>query len=83
VCSTSLVTQGPFRLTRNPIYLGGTLLYPGLALLLDRIGPLLLPPTLLTTLQRAVIEREEGYLLERFGEDYQRYQEEVPRWLPD
>ncbi len=80
--ATVLVTQGPFRLTRNPIYLGGTLLYAGLALLLDRIGPLLLLPGLLITLGRGVIEREERYLVERFGEEYQRYQEDVPRWLP-
>lgn len=81
--SVGLVTEGPFRFTRNPIYLGGTLLYAGLALLIGRIGPLLLLPALLATLNRGVIEREERYLAQRFGEGYRTYQEAVPRWLPE
>lgn len=80
--STRLVTEGPFRFTRNPIYLGGTLSYAGLALLLDRLGPLMLLPGLLATLRRGVIEREERFLQRKFGESYREYQHAVPRWLP-
>ena len=80
--STELVTEGPFRFTRNPIYLGGMLFYGGLALLLDRLGPLLLLPGLLATLKRGVIEREERFLAQKFGDRYREYQAAVPRWLP-
>jgi protein-S-isoprenylcysteine O-methyltransferase Ste14 len=77
-----LVTEGPFRFTRNPIYLGGILVYAGVALLLGRLGPLVGLPGLLTTLRRGVIEREELFLQRKFGEEYREYQLAVPRWLP-
>lgn len=80
--STELVTEGPFRFSRNPIYLGGTLIYAGLALLLDRVGPVLLLPGLLATIGSGVIEREERFLERRFGDRYRDYQRVVPRWLP-
>lgn len=79
--TTALVVEGPYRFTRNPIYLSMTLIYSGLALLTKALWPLLLLPLPLQLLKRGVIEREEHYLEHKFGERYQRYKESVPRWI--
>jgi len=67
--------------TRNPIYIGFTLLYFGIAILATSIWMLLLLVPLLIVLQRGVVEREEAYLETKFGEAYEKYQARVPRWL--
>jgi protein-S-isoprenylcysteine O-methyltransferase Ste14 len=77
----SLVTTGPFRFTRNPIYLGDTLFYTGLSLALGRRGPLVLLPAALALVERGVIRREERYLERRFGAPYRAYRARVRRWL--
>jgi protein-S-isoprenylcysteine O-methyltransferase Ste14 len=77
----ALVTTGPFRFTRNPIYLGDTLVYSGLALALGRRGPLVLLPGVLALIDRGVIRREERYLERRFGAPYRDYRARVRRWL--
>jgi protein-S-isoprenylcysteine O-methyltransferase Ste14 len=79
--TTALVIEGPYRFTRNPIYLSMTLIYSGLAVLTNALWPLLLLPLPLQLLKRGVIEREEHYLESKFGERYQRYKESVPRWF--
>ena len=79
--ATTLVTKGPYRVTRNPIYIGFTLLYFGIAILATSIWMLLLLVPLLIVLQRGVVEREEAYLETKFGEAYEKYQARVPRWL--
>lgn len=78
---TALVTEGPFRLSRNPIYLGFTLTYLGLTLVFDLLWCLLLLPAVLAVMVRGVIEREEAYLMRRFGERYRAYRRSVRRWL--
>lgn len=79
--STALVTAGPYRFTRNPMYLGFTLTYLGLAIGLDSpiALALLLPCLLLMTW--GVIAREERYLEGKFGEPYRAYRRSVRRWL--
>ena len=77
----ALVTAGPFRFTRNPIYLGDTLVYTGLSLAFGRRGPLLLLPGVLAIIERGVIRREERYLERRFGAPYRDYHARVRRWL--
>ncbi|MDQ5827213.1 MAG: isoprenylcysteine carboxylmethyltransferase family protein, partial [Chloroflexota bacterium] len=62
VPTTTLVTTGPFRYTRNPIYLSFVLLYTGIALLADALWPLLLLPLVQAVMNRGVIAREEAYL---------------------
>ena len=57
--STTLVTTGPFRWTRNPIYLGLTAMYLGAALVTNRAWPIVLLPLVLLVLTVAVIHREE------------------------
>lgn len=79
--SRVLVTKGPFRLSRNPIYLALTLAYLGLALLLNTAWALLLLPILIGVMVVGVILREERYLLLRFGGEYLKYKFKVRRWF--
>lgn len=79
--TTALVIEGPYRFTRNPMYLGMLLLYVGAALWLGHVWPLLLAPVVVLLVRRMVIDREESYLIAKFGDDYRRYQSRVRRWL--
>lgn len=79
--STALVTDGLYRFSRNPIYLGLTLVYLGLAVGMASLAVLLLLPPLLAVMQIGVIQREERYLEARFGEAYRAYRQRVRRWL--
>ena len=75
-----LVTHGPFRYTRNPMYAGLSFAYLGLAALLNQAWPIVLLPVVLIVLSVAVIEREERYLRATFGADYEAYCGRVRRW---
>jgi protein-S-isoprenylcysteine O-methyltransferase Ste14 len=79
--STALVTTGPYRFTRNPIYIGFVLAYFGFAVVLTSLWVLLLLIPVLAIMQRGVVVREEAYLARTFGDDYRKYQARVPRWL--
>ncbi|HWZ59813.1 MAG TPA: methyltransferase [Gemmatimonadaceae bacterium] len=79
--TTALVTTGPFRWTRNPIYLGMALCTAGVAVGLNLLWPLLVLPFVIWAIRRRVIAREEQYLDRVFGREYRRYRERVPRWL--
>jgi protein-S-isoprenylcysteine O-methyltransferase Ste14 len=79
--TTALIVEGPYRFTRNPIYLGMTALYTGIALLANTLWPILLLPGVLFVMTRGVIEREEAYLEQKFGEQYVTYKEKVRRWI--
>ena len=76
-----LVTDGPFRYTRNPGYLGLTMLYAGIAVLRNSLWAILLLPLVLYVIQREVIGREERYLERTFGEEYLAYKARVRRWV--
>jgi protein-S-isoprenylcysteine O-methyltransferase Ste14 len=76
-----LIRIGPFRWTRNPIYLGMLASYIGLALMLDVPWALLSLPIPVLILQRRLIPYEERRLRERFGAEYAAYAAHVPRWL--
>lgn len=76
-----IVQHGPYRFSRNPMYVGLGILTAGLSLIFDNVWILLtLPPTLLV-LTAFVVRREEAYLTASFGETYQRYCQQVRRWL--
>lgn len=77
----ALAVGGPYRFSRNPIYVGMTLFYLGGGLLRNAGWAPLLLPGVLMFLRRGVIEREELYLTRRFGDDYLRYAARVRRWL--
>ena len=79
--STALVIAGPYRFTRNPIYIGFVLAYFGLAIVLTSMWVLLLLIPVSLILQRGVVLREEAYLERQFGEAYLKYKARVPRWL--
>jgi len=78
---TTLVQAGPFRLTRNPAYVGWTVFYLGLALLTGGRWALVLLPAVLVAVDWGVIRREERYLERQFGADYREYRRRVRRWL--
>jgi protein-S-isoprenylcysteine O-methyltransferase Ste14 len=77
----SLVVDGPFRFSRNPIYLALTVSYLGIGLLIGTLWHVILLPVLLTVMRRGVVEREEAYLTRRFGGEYHTYVTRVRRWL--
>ena len=79
--TTSIVTEGAFRLSRNPAYLALTLLYLGIASLINSIWVLLMVVPTVIVMHRGVIKREERYLEKKFGEEYLRYKEQVRRWI--
>ncbi|HEY5218826.1 MAG TPA: isoprenylcysteine carboxylmethyltransferase family protein [Gemmatimonadaceae bacterium] len=79
--TAALVIEGPYRITRNPLYLGLVLLYAGVAFWLDALWPLVLLPVLVFVIQLYAIRREERYLERRFGEEYRAYTRRVRRWI--
>jgi protein-S-isoprenylcysteine O-methyltransferase Ste14 len=79
--STVLLDVGPYRFTRNPIYISFVIFYFGLAIMLTSVWMLILLIPVAIILQRGVVEREETYLQAKFGEAYRKYQARVPRWL--
>jgi len=79
--TTAIVAAGPYRYTRNPMYLSLCLLYLGLCLLINGVLPVLFLVPLALTLHFGVIRREERYLAAKFGETYLAYQRRVRRWL--
>jgi protein-S-isoprenylcysteine O-methyltransferase Ste14 len=79
--TTAIVTTGPYRLTRNPAYLGMALLYVGIALLAGAVWALVPLPFVLIVIDRAVIAREERYLERKFGREYLDYKAGVRRWI--
>ena len=78
---TSLVTSGPYRFTRNPMYVGLTLVYLGVAGTRAEILPVIVLPVLLAYVNFIVIPVEERRLEDAFGDAYERYGARVRRWL--
>ena len=78
---SAIITNGPFRLSRNPIYLADAIAYLGATLLIHSWWPFVLLPVILWVMRRQVIDREEAYLAERFGDAYREYRLQVRRWL--
>jgi len=79
--ATALVVDGPFRHSRNPLYISLTVFYVGLTLAVNTLWPLVLLPIVLVVIQRGVVEREERYLERKFGEAYRIYRARVRRWV--
>jgi protein-S-isoprenylcysteine O-methyltransferase Ste14 len=79
--TTALVTSGPYRFTRNPMYAGMAVLYVALALAFGVIWALPLLPAVIYLVDRLVIAREERYLEAKFGDEYREYKGRVRRWL--
>lgn len=79
--STALVIEGPYRFSRNPIYVGFAITYVGLAIAMDSWVALLMLLPCLVVVDRFVIQREERYLAGKFGAAYDAYRARVRRWL--
>jgi len=76
-----LVQTGPFRFTRNPIYLALVLVLAGFAAVLDNAWLAIGVPLLVLALDRLVVVHEERFLAERFGGEYAAYRRRVRRWI--
>ncbi len=79
--TTGLVGRGPYRLTRNPMYLGLASVHAGISLLFNALWPLAALLPVLILIRWLVIAREERYLKQKFGEEYEEYARRVRRWF--
>jgi len=79
--SAALVVAGPYRFTRNPMYVGLAALTAALGLFMDSWWPIALLLPVLVIVRLFVIAPEERYLERRFGDDYRRYTQRVRRWI--
>ena len=79
--ASSLCTGGPFRFSRNPIYVGDWFILAGVSILLATLWPLLFAPLIWALLRYGVIRHEEIHLEAKFGDAYRAYKARVRRWL--
>ena len=78
--TTALVTHGPFRLTRNPMYLAWEILIVGVGVAAHAPWVILMAVPAAFVTRRLVIDKEERYLAAKFGPEYQDYKTHVRRW---
>ena len=78
---SALVTEGPYRFTRNPIYLGFLLIYLGFTLLAGTLWGIILSPFLVGTVTHWIIHAEEDYLSGKFEDEYAEYRTRVRQWI--
>ena len=81
VPTTTIVETGPYRFTRNPIYLGMCLGLIGLAIAFDNLWLLMMLMPFALVIRYGVVAREEAYLERKFGDVYRGYRSRVRRWL--
>lgn len=79
--TTVIVSEGPYRVSRNPLYVSLTLFYIGISLWVSTLWTFILLPLIIIVMQYGVIEREERYLEAKFGGEYVEYKERVRRWI--
>jgi protein-S-isoprenylcysteine O-methyltransferase Ste14 len=79
--TTTIVDLGPYRLTRNPIYLGMFVGLVGLAIACNSLWLLVTLVPFAVVIRYGVVAREEAYLERKFGDTYRGYRERVRRWL--
>ncbi len=78
---TAVVTQGPYRWSRNPLYLGQTAMYLGAALFWHLTWSVILLVPVVLIVHYKIIKPEEAYLQKKFPDTYPAYQRRVRRWL--
>jgi protein-S-isoprenylcysteine O-methyltransferase Ste14 len=78
---TRLVSDGPFRFSRNPIYISLAVMYTGLSVALNTFWPLALLIFAIATVDRMIILQEEKFLEKKFGQEYLSYKLKVRRWI--
>ena len=79
--TTHLLTSGPYRFSRNPLYVGLLVLYVGCALVAEAVLPLFLLPLAWAGMHWGAVVPEERYLTAALGAPYQEYCKHVRRWL--
>lgn len=79
--TTSIIATGPYRFSRNPIYLSMALLVLGIAVLVNALWILITLVSVLLVIRFRVIAREENYPTRKFGEEYLQYKSKVRRWM--
>jgi protein-S-isoprenylcysteine O-methyltransferase Ste14 len=79
--ATTVVTDGIYSYTRNPMYVSLVIFLAAVSILLDNLWIMALIPLFVAVMRRGVIEREERYLEEKFGAQYTEYKNHVRRWL--
>ncbi len=79
--TTAIVTDGIYRLSRNPMYVSLAFVYLGIACWVNSLWILLLMVPVLVVVDQGIIKREEQYLGQKFGDEYLRYKSEVRRWI--
>ena len=80
--SSTIVKDGAYARSRNPMFLGLVLIYLGLVVAVNTAWALVGIPVLILYLHFGVVRREESYLADKFGEEYASYTRRVPRWIP-
>ena len=76
-----LLTDGPYSLSRNPMYVGWTLIYVGAALAANSVWMLALLPVVIVYTHVVDVRKEERFLTEKFGDEFLEYQRRVRRYL--
>jgi len=79
--ATAIVTDGPYKLTRNPIYVSIALGFAGIAVTVDSLWLMALVVPFMAVIQVGVVKREERYLENKFGDAYGSYRASVRRWI--
>lgn len=84
VGATNLITDGPFGYVRNPLYVGNILMYVGCGVMSNALVPWLqsIAFAWFVIQYRLIVSREEEHLRQTFGEEYERYVQNVPRFFP-
>ena len=78
---SAVVTSGPYRFSRNPIYLGLVCLLIGFPFIFRTYWGLVLSPVFVILMNILVIQHEEAYLEKKFGDEYTSFKSRVRRWL--
>jgi protein-S-isoprenylcysteine O-methyltransferase Ste14 len=78
----SLIRQGPFSVVRNPLYVFSYIGILGVSLMSGRVLVLVVNAVLFAVMYSKLVKREEVFLADKFGEDYQLFLQEVPRFIP-
>jgi protein-S-isoprenylcysteine O-methyltransferase Ste14 len=76
-----IICSGIYKYTRNPMYLGLTIIFIGLSIISNAWFSFIILFPLLIVCQKGIIEREERYLTRKFGNEYLEYQSKVRRWI--
>jgi protein-S-isoprenylcysteine O-methyltransferase Ste14 len=79
--TTTIIVDGAYKYSRNPIYVAMAIAYAGIAISAYSLPSLLLLPVCLGVICYFVISKEEAYLEDKFGEEYLSYKMKVRRWL--